>query len=450
MSEERPNQFHPTPEQLALVEVRRLKKLAKMEKAKQEEEERSRILPREWLSIQPPAPDGVSVKIMSWNLLAQCLIRRELFPTSGDCLKAAQREHMLFREILSHKADICCLQEVDRTERLFPVLEDAGYNFVYAAGPRKRHGCLVAFHKDVFSTVRERTIFYDDQEVREAYDKLNTHGSSFRTRNICSLVALQRAGRADTGVIVATTHLFWHPGYIYERARQAGILLREAAKFRHELGKDHWPCVIAGDFNFTPEDPVYSLLIGDSLLPEQRARLAPSRVVHVTIDPSVPVTTDKMMGDDVLIDEEEGAETDPDRIITNAREAREEDGLLDDVELTKLFNDTGHVFSAYDRGLRSSEGVEELTYGSRVAMQPSRSGGYEPLWTSYTHYWKTVLDYIFVLEPVDRPVLVTGLAKPIFTADLEPGLPQKGKCGSDHISLCAELSWPEPQPTPSS
>lgn len=68
MSEERPNQFHPTPEQLALVEVRRLKKLAKMEKAKQEEEERSRILPREWLSIQPPAPDGVSVKIMSWNV----------------------------------------------------------------------------------------------------------------------------------------------------------------------------------------------------------------------------------------------------------------------------------------------------------------------------------------------------------------------------------------------
>lgn len=35
---------------------------------------------------------------------------RELFPTS-DCLKAAQREHMIYREIFSHNADICCLQE---------------------------------------------------------------------------------------------------------------------------------------------------------------------------------------------------------------------------------------------------------------------------------------------------------------------------------------------------
>ena len=34
---------------------------------------------------------------------------RELFPTSG-CLKAAQREHMLYREILNLDADICCLQ----------------------------------------------------------------------------------------------------------------------------------------------------------------------------------------------------------------------------------------------------------------------------------------------------------------------------------------------------
>lgn len=37
-------------------------------------------------------------------------IGRELFPTS-DCLKAAQREHMIYREIISHNADICCLQE---------------------------------------------------------------------------------------------------------------------------------------------------------------------------------------------------------------------------------------------------------------------------------------------------------------------------------------------------
>lgn len=43
---------------------------------------------------------------------------RELFPTS-DCLKAPQRENMIYSEILSHNADICCLQVRDQI--LYPI-----------------------------------------------------------------------------------------------------------------------------------------------------------------------------------------------------------------------------------------------------------------------------------------------------------------------------------------
>lgn len=35
---------------------------------------------------------------------------RELFPTSGNVLKGAQRQPMLHAEILRHGADIMCLQ----------------------------------------------------------------------------------------------------------------------------------------------------------------------------------------------------------------------------------------------------------------------------------------------------------------------------------------------------
>lgn len=156
---------------------------------------------------------------------------RELFPTS-DCLKASQREHMLYREILSHKAAICCLQvrvlsqsdgskanekkthvrqEVDRTEKLFPVLEEANYACVYAAGPRKKHGCLIAYRKDTYDCVRQRVVTYDEQDVREEGDEKARRGLSFRTKNICSIVALRQRGQEQDGVIVATTHLFWHP-----------------------------------------------------------------------------------------------------------------------------------------------------------------------------------------------------------------------------------------------
>lgn len=50
-------------------------------------------------------------------------------------------------------------------------------------------------------------------------------------------------------------------------------------------------------------------------------------------------------------------------------------------------------------------------------------------------------DYIFVLDPPNRKVQVVGLAKPFPTTKLSPGIPRMGVCGSDHISLCAELAW---------
>lgn len=103
------------------------------------------------------------------------------------------------------------VQEVDRTEKLFPVLEEAGYAWVYEAGPRKLHGCLIAYKKDAFQTIDRRKVLYDSQEIREDGSERARRGSSFSTRNIGSLVALRRTGGEKEGVIVATTHLFWHP-----------------------------------------------------------------------------------------------------------------------------------------------------------------------------------------------------------------------------------------------
>jgi len=81
------------------------------------------------------------------------------------------------------------------------------------------------------------------------------------------------------------------------------------------------------------------------------------------------------------------------------------------------------------------------TYGSRVELPPGRQGADEPEYTSYTHYWKAVLDYIFILNPPGKPVKVTGLLTPLKSEDLEPGLPQKRVSGSDHIPLVAEMMW---------
>ncbi|KAI0830708.1 Endonuclease/exonuclease/phosphatase [Trametes gibbosa] len=433
--------YQPSAEDVAKIEERRLRK----EQAKKTpapavkvDDERGQILSREWADVVPATLEtaGQTIRVMTWNILAQTLVRRQLFPTS-DCLKASQREHMLYREIASHKADICCMQEVDRTEKLFPELEKAGYAWVYALGPRKKHGCLIAFRKDAYQCVRRKVVVYDEQDVRVEGEEQARRGSSFRTKNIGSLVALRKLDAEGDGVIVATTHLFWHPA-------QAAILLREVAKFRSE-GPDQerrWPSIIAGDFNFGPDDPAYALLMGDPLLPEQKKRLESSYVVHKTIDPTVTATAATPAEE-----EDEGAEareTDPDRIIVNARLAQPSDGLLNATELEQLFKRSGRVTSTYDAGQRLISGISDsaLTFGCRVSVPEGRRGGFEPVYTSYTHYWQAVLDYIFVFDAPGRDVSVLRLAKPHRKEAFGEGLPRKGVCGSDHISLAAELHWP--------
>ncbi|KAF5374954.1 hypothetical protein D9758_000191 [Tetrapyrgos nigripes] len=446
-----------TPEQIALSEARKAKRLKQQqEKASlPQNQEQGNVLSRPWLQLEHTRNvDGANrVRIFTWNLLAQCLVRRELFPTS-DCLKAAQREHMLYRELVAQEADILCLQEVDRLEKLLPVLEKAGYSYCYASGPRKKHGCLIAFKKDSYQELDTRLVHYDDEEIRSEGSEIARRGSSFRTKNIGHIVALKNK-QSDFGLIVATTHLFWHPRYTYERARQAGILKREVVKFRDTLNRGRWPCIISGgeyatncqfafqrtllsDFNFAPDDAAYSLVTGDPLLPSQIDYLKTSQVVHATIDPSVTPDPAKAITQD-----ENEEEADPDRTITNARPAAASDGLLSPTELHDLFASSGPPLkSAYDIGMRNfteSNNAESVPlFGNRVDLQPDRHGAYEPQWTSYTHYWKTVLDYIFVIDSSSRSS-VTGLLVPPKTEDLEPGLPRKGVCGSDHVSLSADL-----------
>lgn len=153
------------------------------------------------------------------------------------------------------------------------------------------------------------------------------------------------------------------------------------------------------DFNFSPDDAAYSLLVGEPLLPAQVDALSFSRVVHFTIDPSVPRTDKKAAKDEEEDggepqegkDEGESEEQDPDRTIVNTRQAGPQDGLLSDDELVQLFNRAPRPISAYDEGLRDYAGVKdtsidlkEVTFGGRVELG-DRRGAFEPIWTSFTH-----------------------------------------------------------------
>lgn len=182
--------------------------------------------------------------------------------------------------------------------------------------------------------------------------------------------------------------------------------------------------------------------------------------MHVSLDPSIPITEPKATEDD----EGEGATTsDPDKVIKNARPAIKSDGLLSSEELSTLYETGVRQKSAYEEGQRllfEASNPDVVRCGERLEIPVGHKGAFEPEWTNYTFYWQLTLgscyrwrspqlsliafvtDYLFIIDPnPNRPSSILSLLRPHKTDDIHPGLPKMGVSGSDHISLAAEIHW---------
>jgi len=143
------------------------------------------------------------------------------------------------------------VQEVDRLEKLLPLLGDRGYVHAYAAGRGKSHGCMIIHRESKFEKLHEHIVHFDECSLHEAVTTgeespevlRRLRGGSRRTNNIALMVALRKKSatasnnREAAGYIVATTHLFWHPRYVYERIRCATSLWRCPVCRRNLIGK---------------------------------------------------------------------------------------------------------------------------------------------------------------------------------------------------------------------
>lgn len=88
---------------------------------------------------------------------------------------------------------------------------------------------------DLFENVSESVVHYDEVDLNQYLPSTSDQprfATTRVTKNIGLIVALARKDDPSIGCIVATTHMFWHPKFKYERARQAGILLRSVRKMQ--------------------------------------------------------------------------------------------------------------------------------------------------------------------------------------------------------------------------
>ncbi|KAK9361247.1 Endonuclease/exonuclease/phosphatase [Lipomyces starkeyi] len=423
----------------------------------------------------------VDVKIMTYNVLGQALIRRKLFPTNGDALKWRWRSKMLLSELKYYNADIMCLQEVDLAHMAtfyVPELKQLGYDLLYVRGDGKNHGLLICWRISMCSLVKSESVVYDNDN---GYDPADVDAKptvpQARTRNVASLAALKFNGPdAGGGLIIGTTHLFWHPHGTFERTRQAAVLVRNAKKFASQIDR-RWPVFLAGDFNSLPFDSPYLCLTkgkerrntvhayeilrssweheykkkeadegedeeeqdeGDEEStdwPEERPELATAQALVAELSPSTPA-------DGQVPKAASPAET----VVESSQQAAVSGGKSTIEDIMELHDNNNvllrSLYGAFYRYVHPENSDIELRNG-------------EPAFSNWAFTWRGLLDYIFVMEYPDRRAcdsadkreIVPGvsvlellrLPQPEEMGEEPSGQPREGQYPSDHLCLMAKV-----------
>uniref|UniRef100_L7LZY6 2',5'-phosphodiesterase 12 n=1 Tax=Rhipicephalus pulchellus TaxID=72859 RepID=L7LZY6_RHIPC len=231
-------------------------------------------------------------RCISYNLLADVyadtkFTRSELFPyCAAYALDLSYRKQLLVKELLGYKGDLMCLQEVDRRvfqQDLEPILGDHGFSGFYTEKCSPMAEGVACFYRlSKFRALHERSIVLATEMTQEPVlsDILASINKNEQLRDrilnlptalqILLLEPLEMPGRL---LLVANTHLYYHPDSDHIRLLQAYCCIRLVEwlqeKFTAEYGVV--PAVIfAGDFNSCPAYGVYQLMTCGCVPPDSR------------------------------------------------------------------------------------------------------------------------------------------------------------------------------------
>ncbi|KAL7313457.1 RNA exonuclease ngl2 [Mucor circinelloides] len=406
MSEEQQVKEHPKKPS-NIDELRRLKQAKKEAKKKMNSKPQVQQSPpgkvheRSFATVpDQPTLDKKSGElcVMTFNILAQSLIKRKLFPDSGDYIKWKARRKMILDEIKLYNPDILTMQELDNFEEYYEAMFiEMGYKVMYYPHPTKRHGCGIAYKESKFDSVEYATVDYNTD---------TTCPPSYMTGNVAQLLALQWKSDPSIGFVVGNTHLYWRPTSNYERFRQIIIYSNRLLEFKQKLDTNtRWEPLLFGDFNTTPDDAAYGLLTTSQLSDFHVQDLNASRIYKPSTDENV-----------------EAEEEEEDQSISISTDQ------LDTIEsLLAKYNNKSQWSSIYSH------------FGS-VNPDSNNQGLFgEPRFTDYASQFQGTLDYMFI-DASSRIRINSLLLMPDEEQYLKPSLPNR-HFGSDHLCLVANLAF---------
>eukprot|EP00818_Percolomonas_sp_WS_P001274 CAMPEP_0117440882 /NCGR_PEP_ID=MMETSP0759-20121206/3328_1 /TAXON_ID=63605 /ORGANISM="Percolomonas cosmopolitus, Strain WS" /LENGTH=541 /DNA_ID=CAMNT_0005232679 /DNA_START=6369 /DNA_END=7994 /DNA_ORIENTATION=- len=229
-----------------------------------------------------PRPGSFQFTVMSYNVLAEMYASKQMVPhCPSHWLDFNFRRRTLVREILSHRPDVLCLQEVqaDHYDTFwYPELQQHGYNGLFkkktkdvftGAGKYSMDGCATFYRTGLFDLVSSENIEFRDL----AMQRLQVHKNQNLTRMIKDNVALvlflrpKARGFYPQGVnepifCVGNTHIMANPQYTDVKIWQVYAYLQE---LYHLTKQGSIPLVLAGDFNSTPDSGAYHLIVNNQV-----------------------------------------------------------------------------------------------------------------------------------------------------------------------------------------
>lgn len=215
--------------------------------------------------------------LLTYNLLAEIYATPDAYPyCAAWALPWNFRRRNILREILTYRADIMCLQEVqaDHFENfLAPELDKYSYSGVYKCKTRefmgqygKMDGCAIFYRRDKFTVMPQGQLDIEFNAIAR-----QRHGNDKRTLNrllkdnVAQVILFEMTAPHPSSrrqLIVANTHINASPEFADVKLWQTQMLVQEVERVMQQqsgsLGAI--PLVIAGDFNSLPGSDPHSLL----------------------------------------------------------------------------------------------------------------------------------------------------------------------------------------------
>ncbi|XP_042412325.1 carbon catabolite repressor protein 4 homolog 6-like isoform X7 [Zingiber officinale] len=209
--------------------------------------------------------------VLSYNILADYLARdhwsKLYFHIPQYILDWEWRKRRLLIEFRLWTPDIMCLQEVDRFHDLEEQLSTQGYTGIWKMRTGNAvDGCAIFWRTNRFLLKYQETIEFNKLGLRDNVAQICVLESRIINHADNETASFSESSEQSSGanlVVVCNIHVLYNPKRGEIKLGQVRTLLRRA----HAISKN-WndaPVVVCGDFNSTPESPLYNFIAEQKL-----------------------------------------------------------------------------------------------------------------------------------------------------------------------------------------